>query len=445
VTASVRGVSATIRVVVVPEFTPPGFVAQSGTPAPDTLLGAAYTAPDTITITASGLLEFTDTSDVVFGTGPGYILSLTPTEIKAMARSGHRGRASVTNVAFTGNAETGVIILEELRTDSVDVARARFKGNVSVSGGIVMTVTAPAGMTFTTSGSDTSRVFFGTTAATTLDRQAATLTVSATADYTGGVKVTNVNLGSVRLDSLTTPAAYSITRATFPGTIATGGALLDTIVVTATGGAALDAATSTLMLGADEAFVVSRTATQLKAFARRTGYNGTGVVTDVTVGGITFPSLETVDPIDVTNTTTNEANEPGNDSRPTATPIAFTGASDTIVVVGAGDEATDLTDYYILTLSADATITGEITWHGDGAAGFPAYGTDPDNPDLDLLICPSAGTCGYGDDLAANAAAGLNQPEVFNGLALTAGTYWVRVLAFVTPGPITYRLRIFRE
>lgn len=449
VTVSLGGLSAQFRVLVLPAILSPSATPTvTGTTSTDTVLislpgggvqRSIFTKGDTLvlTVAAGSKVYFNDTSRVSLGATRAYILDRTDsTRIRAVARGGpFQGRPWVTSLRYNGPAEVGVIQLDSLRVDSVDLARPRFRGTVSVSAGIVMTIDAPAGLAFRTATPRTEVLLLDTARASIITRTATQIVVSNTAaNYTGGVRLTNVDFGTaIRFDTLWTSANYTLNRISFPGTVATGGKLLDTVKVAAAG--LLNASTSNVVTGGQGAFVIRRTTDSIVAIPKLPGLVS---VTNVTIAGVNFPSLSRVPP-DTVTATTGEANEPGNNTLAGATSLDLTGtsAASPLDVYASGDESSDHSDYYTVTLAAPAVINAVLAWYGDGGGATSA------NPDLDVMICgPFPATCSYGNDLVANAASGVAQPEAFTTGTLAVGTYILRVRTWVTPGPITYRLSL---
>jgi hypothetical protein len=464
VTAQSRGQSASVRVAVVPDDAPPGSWAVSGTSQTDTVGIAPNTsvisAGDTLVLTLSGLLEFDTTaaggrSAVLFGAGAtapsGYILSRTPTQIKALARGPHSGSVRVTNVNFLGTAETGVIALAELETESLAIAQPRFRGTATLSGGgILMTVTAPAELTFNAA---TSNVVFtdaagAATVGTVISRSTTEIVVSSSADCTGcTLKVTNVSLGSTVLDSLKSTAAVSISRATFPGTVTTNGNLLDVVTITPTGGATLDATTSTATIGGMGTFIVSRTATELQVVPMA-GSSGPISISNVTVGGVLFPTLDTPADVIISSTVTGEANEPGNDLMSTSPVLAATNSYQTLY--GAVQAGSDVDDFFRFDLAAPGVIDVILTWFGTGSGGAG-------NPDVDAFVVRDLdgndnpfNADDFCDEFGGNfveadcTGATAGHPEFEITQTLPAGTYFLYVNLFGSGGvtaPIVYELQ----
>ena len=245
------------------------------------------------------------------------LLSRSETVLKVMANRGYVGPVTVTNVTWQGNTATGDIVLASLDTpDSVTITRARMRGTVVVSNSALganteMVITPGPGTTFRTA-APLSTVILGGVPATILRRTADSLYVIATAPYTGGVKVTNIDYGALRLDSLVSGANATIEAGYFPGTVTGGGKLLDTIFVTAAGVTfAAHLRTCPHQRARRPSWSAARPRSS-RSSRRPPGWASSrspGVVGPVW----TYSTLNTSAPFLVDNQTTNEANEPGND------------------------------------------------------------------------------------------------------------------------------------
>lgn len=244
----------------------------------------------------------------------------------------------------------------------------------------------------------------------------------------------------------------TVTPLTFPGTITTGGKLLDTITFNSTAVVKFTpsgASASTVTIAGQQAFVISRTADALKVITRKPTSSAATLTNLVLGGSFVIPTIQT-SALSVSGSPTGEANEPGNDTRAGATTVAFTGATDTITVYGSidcEDDGTacpgngDIIDYYQIAYAGGEKIRAILTWFGDGTGG--ASYNDTNNPDMDVLIRDAAGNL-YGTGTGTNGS-GLNMPEIATTTtALAAGTYYFRVLAWLTPSPVAYRLQILR-
>ncbi len=451
VTVSVQGVQASVRVTVLPA-TFPGGVTITGTAVADTIIrnrpapqpaeSLPYTAGDTITLDATVTVTFNDaTSSVIFGAAPGYILSRTATQIKAMARVPYAGPVTVTNLTYAGSAETGPVAVASIQTDSVAIARARFTGGVAVAASAFgpnteLTLTAPADVTFNTSGTTATGVVIAGTAGVVLSRTAGTLTAIFPATRSGGFIVTNANIQGVRVDSIRATGTTSVNASFFPGSVANGsGNLLDTIVVAGAGQATFTTsgtAASQVTVNGSAAYVLRRTADSIRVIALTVG-SAPISISNVIVAGTTIPSLQTQNPVAV-GPATGEANEPGNNALGTATPLTFTATFDTIFgVMNSGD----VDDLYEVTLAAPAKLETFLDFTGGGLA-----------PDIDVLVLDATGDfCDeFGGGFTLDDCTGATgaQPERGITQTLPAGTYYVYVNLFSlggATGPFTYRMR----
>jgi hypothetical protein len=413
-----------------------------------------FTSGDTVVfkLATGSTLSFNATASTVsFGAAKAYILAQSADSIKVVARNSFHGRPWITKLTWHGPAEVGDVALDSLQGNVIAVAKPRYRGAIAVASGIVMTINAPpTGVTFRTGTTPTGVVINGKPASI-ITRTASSLVVADTvtadsAGVTSGVIITNVNYsGGIVFDSLWSTGSYTISRVSFPGTISTPASLMDTIKVRAPG--LLDAVNSNVVVGGVIAWSFYRSADSIFAVAKRTGAIS---VTNVTISGVTFPSLSPAHPVNVPASPTGEPNEPGNNVRATATTVAFTGAADTIVVYGAldcEDDGTacpgngDLIDYYQIAFAGGTKLRAIVTWYGNGTAGGSAY-NDTNNPDIDVAIRDAAANY-YGTNTGANGS-GAIMPEIATTTTLAAGTYYIRVMAWVTPSPITYQLQLIR-
>ena len=393
VRVTIRGVSDSIRVVALPNqfFGAAGVAVVSGTPTADTTgagivggcaganAGECFVAGDTLTVTAPAGTVFDAASSVVTLGGLGtQLLSRSASTIKVFAHRGYKGRVTVTNVTWLGSATTGDILLASVDTpDSVTLARARMRGTVTVTNSALgnnteMKITPGPGTTFRTAAPLTT-VIFGGVPATILQRTADSIKVIATQDYTGGVRVTNINQGALVFDSLVSGAAVTIAGGYLPATVSTGTDLLDTIFVTANAGITF-AANSNVSINGTTAFMVSRSASVLKVIAQSPGL-GAVSVSNVVGPAWTYATLATPTLFLVNSQVTGEANEPGNDAPGTAT--AFTGPAavgDTVVLTGAVNTGTDVDDYFGFTAAASGTYRMLVDWSPGGATGIDVDG-----------------------------------------------------------------------
>lgn len=415
-----------------------------------------FTTGDTVVfknVAGSDLTLDPTASTVSFGAMKAYVLARSADSIKVVAPNSFHGRPWITKLTWHGPAEVGNVAIDSLQGDSIAVAKPRYRGSIVVSSGIVMTISAPpTGLTFRTSTSPAAsrtEVFIHGKRASIIQRTASLLVVSDTAladsaGYTGGVIISNVDYSAgIRFDSLWSTGAFTISRVSFPGTISTPATLMDTIKVRAPG--LLNAATSNVTVGGLNAWILYRSADSIYALAKQPGAIS---VTNVTTGGVTFPSLAPARAINVPATPTGAPNEPGNNSRATATAVSLTGTTTAspLLVYGVMDatNASDYWDYYTFTTTAVDTVTATLSWFGNGTGG--ASYTDTNNPDFDVIICGPAPvtSCGYGADLSGNAGSGLSQPETFTVILVVPGQYYIRTFAYVTAGPVVYQLALHK-
>jgi len=460
VTVTAQGVTNTVRVTVLPK-TFPGTATVTGTAGADTItvqrpaplapLVVTFSAGDTLVLTATPTVTFSATSSTVsFGALSGMIVSRTAAVIKVLARAPYAGKATVTNLTYAGDANTGPIDIASLETDSITIQHARFRGTAAVTAdpnfgaNTLFTVTAAAGMTFDAS---SSVALGGTppvgivaavpaTGVIILSRTGTTMTGISPATLTGvHYVVRGALLGTSRIDSLRTGTAglaVTVNQSAFPGTITTAngtGDLLDTVYVNAGGGATFTAASSVVTIGGVPTLIVgTRTTTLLKVLAGR-GASGQVSITNVVVAGTTIPSLSSAGTTTVSGTVTGEAGEPANDT-PGGVTITLGTAAAPYIRYGAVDDGVDIDDFFTFTLAAATNVTLSVGMVGTGGGGSS-------NPDIDLYMCNTACNAlvgGTGGGTAAN-------PENLAVTALAAGTYHIIVEAYDTGGILgTYRL-----
>jgi hypothetical protein len=427
-----------------PGTLPAGLASVTGTPRPDTLLGVAYTAGDTVVITSGPTLQFDSANTAVrFGTNPAYVIQRGPHTFKVMSRGPYDGPVTVTRVSFLGSATTGVILFDSLLTsDVVQVARARFYGNVAVGAsafgaGTQVTVDAPAGVTFTTTGANATTVNLGSAAAIILTRTASQITAISGANFTGNPRINRAVANGVVLDSLYTPAPITIGAAFFPGTVTGSGVMSDVVTVSA-GSASFNTAAATLsqvLINGQAAFVISRSAATMTVVAKLGG-TAAVTVTNVLVSGVNIPQLSTSTPYAVNTDNTGEADEPANDT-PGGAAINLAGSTNAAPAVkyGSLDDATDIEDFFTFTTAATDTVVMRLEFVGSGAGGST-------NPDLDLYACNAACSAfvgGFGGGTAA-------QPENLTLLTIPAGTYHAYLYGYDTGhATFTYKLSAYNN
>jgi len=439
VTVTAQGISASVRVSVLPK-TFPGAVTITGTVGPDTILVnrpppqtalvVPYTAGDTLVLDATATITFNPTtSNVSFGAFPAYVVARSATQIKAVARQAYAGKVTVTNLIYAGDAATGPIAIPTIQTDSVLIQHGRLTGGTVTAASAFgpntqLTITANAGISF---GTTADSVFIGTTPAIVLSRNATTIVAIVPANVTGTMKVKGITAGIATVDSLRAGAPTTINASFFPGTVTSAnstGNLLDTIYVNAGGGATFTPASSVVTIGGVPTFIVgTRTASLLKVIAHY-GVTGQLSVSNVIVAGVTIPSLLTQNPVSVSTTVTGEANEPANNA---ANGFVFTMGLTAApsIFYGAGNVATDVDDYYTFTLAAPATVTLRLD-----------FGGTSNSIDFDMWVRNGANNAYVGGFGAATAA----NPENLVLTALPAGTYHIVVDAYAMAQTSAYKL-----
>lgn len=445
VRVTAQGLTDSIRVTSLPTAIPAGSAVIGGAVGPDTLgTGTAFTAGDTITITLPATMDFSvaagEESGVNLGNQAAYILSQDADQIRAVSRGSYQGAVEITNVVLLANATLGTAAVNlDLQTaDVVTVAKPRFRGTESVAGGIVLTIDAAAGQSFSTTAGALSAVKFGPDLATVITRTTAQIVVSSPLDYTGGYTITNVNGGGILLDSVKSVGNITIQRATFPGTIAITGdtSLLDTLTLTAGAGVTFGA-TSNIVTGGRNGFVLSRNATTIVAVPAAPGPVN---VTSVTVGATTFPSLPEGTGF-LVKFAVNESNEPANDNGPTGNPMAApVNVGDTTTSFGAvegpgaafANPGPDFDDYFVFTPANAGTYRVIIDW-GNGTIDIDGF----------VLNGAGGGFCVLDGCAGATGA----DPETMN-VTLNGGTSYTILSEMwdnhAVATPTNYRVRIIR-
>ena len=254
VTVATRGLSVTIRVIVIPPLLPSGFAvtgaavadtvvvpAQAG-PPPVPAQTVAYTAGDTLTVNGTAFLNIDTSAVTAYVTGQagktqGYIISKTPQQIKVVFTSGAAGKVIVTHWKYvSGLTAVGTQPLDSLiLKDTIAIARIRMRGTVAQAGDTV-TVTLPAGFAFTSGAT----FFLGSSKAFVISQTASTAQLLSRVDFNGGITINGVTFAGNTLTGLVPPAATAITA--WPGVVSV--ALVgDSLVVTATGPERFDSKT----------------------------------------------------------------------------------------------------------------------------------------------------------------------------------------------------------
>lgn len=220
ITVAVGGISDSVRVTVLPaSFS--GTAAVTGTVAADTIFVGttppdtlAFMAGDTITLTLSGALTFTPgESEIHFGATNAFLIASSATQLKALALTPVAGPAWVTALSYAGPPSVGTIEIDSLQIDSLAIRRTVFTMTASVNGTDLLdtvTVTAPSGTTFITSGPDSSIARLNGHPLYVITQTAGTITGVARMSGTAAVTVTNIQVGSARLSSLSSAGTVTI-------------------------------------------------------------------------------------------------------------------------------------------------------------------------------------------------------------------------------------------
>ena len=402
---------------------------------------------DTLTVTTAGLVTVDNSTTIAFGAATPTVLNRSANSLSVI-----NGAASYTGVVSVKNAKIGIARIATLKTGgSYTVNQASFLGTVTQLGD-TMTVAAPANINFDTL---KSTVKFGTSAAIVLSISPTTIKVLSPANFTGHIVVSNALLGTVAIPAMVSPASYTINGASFPNaSVSVGGGLLgDTITITAPSGIKFDTAAAKLsnvvagnvvISTSDTAWILSRTPTTIKAFARRGGV-GAVTVTNLLLGsGTLLPYLSTpaTFAIDSTNYTFSNAQTEG-----TAFPLTIP-ASNTVTVYG-GVSGSVSADFWTFTTTASHLLSGTLAWFGSGnpyaANGSPDPIALQSTADLDLVICNQGMACDESvPDLLGYAAATAKQPETGTSkTAQPAAQYWAAVLPFTLGNySIVYKLNV---
>ncbi len=469
VIVTIGSVSDTLRVSVMPAALVASQVAFSGTAKADTVVipaqlgpppvaakNVVVSAPDTLILNGTSVLNF-DTSKVsVYANTPGgvitgYVIAKTPTQLKVVFNQPDSGTVVVKHILFvSGNASVGTIAMDSLVTGKTLVSRVRFTGAISQLGD-TMTINAATGETFIAS----TGAKFGTTSAIVLTQTASAISVLSPVTYSGQVTVTNFMLGVATVPSATTNSGtpFAINAATFPAANVSmspnNGLLGDTVIVTAPAGLSFVTGTgpSNVLLGntaistSDTAWILSRSASTIKAFAKRGGGGNLSVTKLKLASGTVIPVLATAAayPIDSVN---SDFINGGTEA--TAKPVLFTvGTPDTLY--SSVNVNTTPQDFWTFTTTAAQNIAGNLAWFGTGNPGYGGAGNSDiaHTADLDMLLCNVGMACDESvKDLFGFGAATATQPEVGStSAAQPAGQYWITAIAFTAGAEsIVYRL-----
>jgi hypothetical protein len=472
VTVAARGISADIRVVVIPADIPAAQYSVTGTASADTLIipaslgpppvppdTVAYSAGDTLVINGTAFLNF-DTSQVdVYATGPsgtsqGYLVAKTPQQLHVVFTKGASGKIIVKHVqlATTSTAVDTQPLDSLILADSMLLAKVRFTGSISQLGD-TMTINAGTDWTFDTTATTVS---FGGAGGIILTRTASQITVLSPVAYSGQVSVTNVTYGAAVLNSVATNAAtpYVMNAATFPQanvTMSPNNARLgDTIIVTAPSGLSFSTTgtVTKVMAGnrdintSDTCWTVSLSASTIKVLAKRGGGGVLSVTNLKLASGSIIPKLSTPSPVVIDSLASDF---PSGDTEGTAR-LATIPASGVDTVYGWVNVTTAPQDFWTFTTTATKTIKGQLAWFGTGNPGYGGTGnSDTDHTaDLDLLLCNAGMACDESvADLFGYAGASAGQPESGTASAQPAAQYWMTAIDY-TAGEesIVYRLII---
>jgi hypothetical protein len=471
VIVAARGLADTIRVVVMPAKLSAQHIAYAGPTLTDTVIvpgnaltGAppsfvGYTAPDTLILNGTSLLKF-DTSKVTVqintsnGASKGLIVSKTPDQLMVVFQAGAAGKVLAQHLLLTpGNASVGTIQVDSLMSDSVAVApwhigSATFGGDATVASNVV-TVTAGTGMTF----DSTTTAAFRDQPAILVGRTSSTLTLLSPINDTGAVEVYHIRMAvagtgvdSITFDSLSSATGALATTA-IAATFDVGNANLgDTISITLPAGVLMTPTTAVLCGDqewptSDTAWVISQTASSIKAFAKRGGTSPITVINlDVPASrpGAQLFKLQTPNSVTISTTTSDF---PGGGTMGTARPLTIP-ANDTAVTYGATPPSG--LDFWTFTTTASHVIHGEVAWFGSGDP-YASNSTDSTD-DIDFLICNASTKCDEsGADLSGFQGATTSQPEVFTTASLPADQYWLGVYDFNADYAIVYKMTIVLE
>ena len=465
VVATVGGLSDSVRVTVTPS-TFPGTWSITGTPTLDTVITGRpaplapdtqiFTVGDTMVLTTPTNMTFNANANVSFGPFTGMPFFNDGSTLKVLARRGYFGKVTVNNMTFTGNTATGPIPVTGIQTDSIMIAKARFRGTavaaanaVFGAGSNTIVVTAPnaavkfdslSGAVLGQAPNDTVRTLINTSARAATGTM--TLIDRVSADTVrGNLKLTNVLVNGVRVDSLRlgpTPVTVGpVARATlFPGTVTILGAgnLLDTIVVRGNGYANFDV-NSVVNVNGQAALLVLLTNDSLRVISKIAGGPATPTVT-FRYGQTAVSSLAAQSGAITVNATTGEANEPANDNGAGAATITLNGKTP-VLTFGAITANTngDTTDYYKVVLASAGDLKLTLNFSGSSSSGSAS------NPNITLTLCSDVNCATVVDPGSGT------QPKTIThtgslGNPLAAGTYYIRVKAIAPVAANTYAYRL---
>jgi hypothetical protein len=327
------------------------------------------------------------------------------------------------------------------------VNKPTFTGTITQAGD-TMTIVAAAGQKFTSA----TTVSFGAAAAIILSLSAdsTTFRVLSPVSYTGVVTVTKALLGIATLSAIKSAGSYTMNAATFPAAnVGVGaGRLGDTVTIIAPSGLSFSTTAgklsqvtlgNTAITTSDTAWVVSRTATTIKAFAKRGGIAPV-TVTNLVLGSSTLPYLSTP-----TNFTI--------DSVASDFPVATTQGAANVLTIPASDTAVMFGSvgpagaaFWTFTTTAAHVLKGNLAWFGSGNPYGTAPNTVANTEDLDFLVCNAATKCDEsGADLTGYAGATTAQPEAWVTTSLPAAQYWIGILGFNAGYSIVYKMTVILQ
>jgi hypothetical protein len=423
--------------------------------------GSAVVAGDTVTVTAPTNMAFRSSTAVWFTAATDtvpvanvlypFVQGRTSTTIAAISDTTLANqRVTLVNVAMAASG-VGVdsVVFDSLKTNNAPYAlnAATMPASMVVQTGDTVNITATAPVSFAA----TTKVQLGTNNAIIVSRPD-TLHLSyvlSPVDYTGPLTVVNAKVKGRTIPVLPTTGSYTLSAFALPAaSVNLGGAKLgDTVTVTAPTGLTFTTtgSVSNVILGntgiptSDTAWVLSRTATEIKAFAKRGG-KGNVTVTNVNLGSLLVPTLGTIASMPIDSVASDF---PYSTSQAAGEPLTIP-ANDTAIVYGSVPPAGEV--FWTFTTSATHDASGTLAWFGSGNA----YGSGSDTPayteDLDFLICNLADACDdYGNDLSGAAGATTSQPEKWSVAALPAGSYTLAVWGFNVSYSIVYQMTVILQ
>ncbi len=413
--------SAEVYVLALTEL-PPGFTALTGTPTADTLAGAAFTAPDTLVLTAPPLMEFTANTSVRLK-GRVAVFRRTMTTLAVATSSPFAGRPQISNARYV--LPSGPYWVD-LQADSVRMARARFRGTITaestdVGPRTLLRVSVPAPVTWFT---DAAARFGPRSYPLTLAGGQATARPDS--NFASGLALWGMHINGVRIDSLTPPANVPVSAPTLALPVSVGaGRLMDTLRVYAIPGVQFGRPPFThpvpvLDVGGQDAVAPLVSYDSILGVAPRAGA-WRASVRNVQVNGFMYARVFVPAPVVLDTAVSGEPDEPANDVLSGATALPFPADR-----IGAVSMPRDRDDWFTFTLAAPAAVTLTLAYGGDrrGTAG---------NPHLDLSLYRQP--CGP-TDIRRSTAESYGDVITDN---LPAGTWCARVNA----GPGADRLHAY--